>query len=72
MNSIVNILGASKIFIPLFQGTVALHRRVNELAVIAKLLFVCLFVCLSLLKLNGHLIYTMLSLVTIKWQGNSP
>ena len=44
MNSIVNILGASKIFIPLFQGTVALHRRVNELAVIAKLLFVCLFV----------------------------
>ena len=46
MNSIVNILGASKIFIPLFQGTVALHRRVNELAVIAKLLFVCLFVCL--------------------------
>lgn len=42
MNSIVNILGASKIFIPLFQGTVALHRRVNELAVIAKLLFVCL------------------------------
>lgn len=68
MNSIVNILGASKIFIPLFQGTVALHRRVNQLAVIAKLLFVCL----SLLKLNGHLIYTILSLVTIKWQGNSP